>query len=136
MNLSRFREGSEAPAIPLTALIDVLFLLIIFLVLGASFDQIETVRLPEAKGLPLEENRTLQLVLRADGSLWFEQRPVSDADLWVLLQQKAPDAVLILPDEKAPVGALIGWYDRIRRKVKVPVQIGVRSPESPPHQGS
>ena len=117
MNLNRFRDPEETPAIPITALIDVLFLIIIFLVLGANFDQVETVRLPEAKGRPGEGSEPLRVELRADGRLWLDGQRLPDGEVLAVLTRKAPRAVLLLPDEQAPVGALIGWYDRIRRRL-------------------
>ncbi len=39
-----------------------------------------------------------------------------------------PSAVLLLPDQRAAVGPLIRWYDRIRRELGVPVTVGVRPP--------
>ena len=47
MNLDRFREEPSPPFFPLMALIDILFLMIIFLVLGASFDSVATVSFHE-----------------------------------------------------------------------------------------
>jgi biopolymer transport protein ExbD len=128
MNLDRFREGAAPPVLPLTALIDVLFLLIVFLVLGAHFDEVETVRLPEARGGPPSAAPALRLVLRPDGALWLEGRPLAPEAVIPVLRARAPSAVLLLPDERAEVGPLIRWYDRIRRELSVPVQVGVRPP--------
>ena len=128
MNLNRFRQGGEAPLLPITALIDVVFLIIIFLVLGANFDQVDTVRLPEARGRSSDGQGPLQIELRADGSLWLERRHIPESEVLEALARRSPRAVLILPDEKASVGALIAWYDRIGRHLRVPVQVGVRAP--------
>ncbi|MCH9045524.1 MAG: biopolymer transporter ExbD [SAR324 cluster bacterium] len=129
MNLDRFRTGEETPSIPLTALVDVLFLMIIFLVLGANFDPVETVRLPEARGDPSTAASALRLELRADGVLWLEGRALSDSTVIATLEARAPHTVLLLPDARAEVGALFRWYDRIRQALDVPVQVGVQPPE-------
>ncbi len=128
MKLDRFRQETETPALPLTPLVDVLFLMIIFLVLGASFDQVETVRLPEASGSPSQETAVLRLELHPDGRLRHEGRPVPDGEVLGLIRRRAPAAVLLLPDQEARVGPLIRWYDRIGGALGIPVQIGVRPP--------
>lgn len=132
MNLDRFREPAVAPFLPMTALLDVLFLIIAFLVLGADFDRVETVRLPEARGAPQAHDRVLRLELRADGGLWMEGRSLSPEEAISVLRARKPSAVLLLPDERSAVGPLIRWYDRIRREVGVPVTVGVRPPQGSP----
>ena len=129
MNLDRFRREAGAPSVPLTPLIDVLFLMIIFLVLGGSFDTVETVRLPEASGQPATGNAsTLRLELRPDGRLWMEGKPLAAEDTISAIRALGPSAVLLLPDRQARVGPLMRWYDRIRKALGIPVQIGVRPP--------
>jgi biopolymer transport protein ExbD len=113
--------------VPIMPLVDVLFLLIIFLVLGARFDQVETLRLPEAHGRPAD-SAALTLELRADGTLWLDGQPLADPDVLPTLRARAPVRVLLLPDERAPVGPLLRWYDRIQREAQLPVQVGVRPP--------
>ena len=129
MNLDRFRQGAEAPSVPLTPLIDVLFLMIIFLVLGANFDQVETVRLPEASGQSTSgQSSTLRLELRPDGRLWLDGKPLATKDVIPAIRARGPSAVLLLPDQQARVGPLMMWHDRIRKALDIPVQIGVRPP--------
>lgn len=129
MNLDRFRQGADTPLVPLTPLIDVLFLMIIFLVLGASFDQVETVRLPEASGQSTTgQSSTLRLELHPDGRLWMDGKPLAAKDTISAIRARGPSAVLLLPDRQARVGALMRWYDRIGKALAIPVRIGVRPP--------
>lgn len=132
MNLDRFREPAVPLLPPLTALLDVLFLIIAFLVLGADFDRVETVRLPEARGASPPSAGVVRLELRADGGLWLEGRPLAAGEAIPVLRARQPSAVLLLPDERTAVGPLIRWYDRIRREVGVPVTVGVRPPQNGP----
>lgn len=141
MNLDRFRRETDSLSVPLTPLIDVLFLMIIFLVLGASFDQVETVRLPEASGQPAGDSSTgqsatLRLELRPDGQLWMDGKPLAAKDVIPTLRERSPSVVLLLPDRQARVGALMRWHDRIRKALGIPVQIGVRPPPSRKSRGS
>jgi biopolymer transport protein ExbD len=129
MRLERLlREAESAPMVPIMPLVDVLFLLIIFLVLGARFDQVETLRLPEAHGRPTDAAAALSLELRADGTLWLEGHPLPEPEVLPTLRARAPVRVLLLPDERAPVGPLLRWYDRIQHEAGLPVQVGVRPP--------
>ncbi|MEE8434802.1 MAG: biopolymer transporter ExbD, partial [bacterium] len=108
MNLDRFRQGADTPSVPLTPLIDVLFLMIIFLVLGASFDQVETVRLPEASGQSAtQKSTTLRLELHPDGRLWMDGKPLAAEDAIPAIRARGPSAVLLLPDRRARVGPLM-----------------------------
>ena len=133
MRLDRYRDPEAAPLVPLTPLVDVLFLLIIFLVLGASFDQVETVRLPRARGdAATTAGAVLHLELRPDGSLWHDGTSLERDALATLLRAKDPARVLLLPDEQAPVGPLLRWYDTIGREWGLPVQVGVRPPQGAP----
>ena len=129
MRLDRLRESDDSLPIPLTPLVDVLFLLIIFLVLGANFDQVETVRLPQARGeAPADAAAVLRLELRTDGELWHGTTPLSVEALDALVLAQRPARVLLLPDERAPVGPLLRWHDRIGREMGLPVQVGVQPP--------
>lgn len=134
MKLDRFRREEPGPGLPLAALVDVLFLMIIFLVLGANFDRVDTVRLPEAGGRPpaAAEREPLRLELRADGRLWLDGTPLADAAVLDAIAARKPPAVLLLPDRAAAVGPLFRWYDRIRRTLGLPVQVGVQPPEDAP----
>ncbi len=131
MNLDRFRHPAGSPALPLAAMIDVLFLTIIFLVLGANFDQRETVRLPQAHGEAGVDPTALTLQVRADGTLLLGQEPVVAQAVLPRIAAASPVSVLLLPDREAQVGQLFLWYDRIQNELGVPVRVGVRPKASP-----
>ncbi len=129
MKLDRFRDTAEAPLFPLTAMIDVLFLMIIFLVLGANFDPVASVDLPESRG-GLVEQAVLRVEIRADDSLLLQGRAMAPDEALDELRLLAPRSVLLLPDRKLEVGRLFRWYDRISRSLDVPVSVGVRPPSA------
>ena len=128
MKLDRFRSAEGEAPFPLTAMIDVLFLMIIFLVLGANFEQTEQVRLPEARGEPGAMEAVVAVALRADGTLLLDGEALSYDALVPALRQRAPERILLLPDQQAAVGVLFRWYERLRRDLRVPVRVGVRPP--------
>lgn len=130
MKLDRFRRVAEPPGLSLTAMVDVLFLMIIFLVLGANFEQLETVNLPEARGRASEGRIVLSLELRRDGALLLQGEPLSREAAPATVLARNPAEILILPDRAARVEDLFFWYDLLLQTLDVPVRIGVRPPSS------
>ena len=127
MRLDRFRSHEDTPLVPLAAMIDVLFLMIIFLVLGASFEPIASVRLPQASGGETQRE-TLRLELRRDRQIWFQGRPHGPQEVEQALRRANPAEVLLLPDGQVDVETLFLWHERIGKMVQVPVSVGVRPP--------
>lgn len=129
MKLDRFRELGETPHFPLTAMIDVLFLMIIFLVLGANFDPVATVALPEARGGPTSP-AMLRVQLTADGNLLFQNRRLGPGPALDMLRPLAPRSILLLPDRRLSVEQLFRWYDLLATELRVPVSVGVLPPST------
>lgn len=145
MNLERFKTQQDWGGFPLTAMIDVMFLMVIFLVLAANFDTVDTVRLPEGLGKPQpQQQAVLRLQLRADGNLWLEGRMLGEsgkpgearaqkeAEVLKRLKARNPTRIVLLPDEKGAIGPLFRWYHRLRAELDIPVQVGVRAPTEQP----
>ncbi len=142
MKLDRFQPAEETPFFPLTALVDVLFFMVIFLVLGASFDTVETAALPEAQGALPEaqgalpeaqgaqvEAGALAVQLLADGSLALDGRPLPAPEAVALLRSRHPQRLLLLPDPRGDIGSLFRWVDRLQRELGIEVRVGVRPPQ-------
>ncbi len=130
MKLDRFRDESATPLLPLTAMIDVLFLMIIFLVLGASFDSVVSVELPEARGGP-PRDQVLRVELPASGGLMLGGRRLNDEQAVRILRSRAPRSILLLPHRELSVERLFHWYDLLGKGLDVPVAVGVRHPRGP-----
>lgn len=128
MKLDRFRRPMGTPTLSLTAMIDVLFLMIMFLVLGANFEQLETVDLPEAHGRSPRGSTVLHLSLRPDGDLLLRKDPLPREGAPAILRAESPAEILILPDRSARVEDLFFWYDLLLQELTVPIRIGVRPP--------
>ena len=127
MKLDRFRGAPETPLLPLTAMIDVLFLMIIFLVLGANFDSVVTVELPEARGGAVQD-KMLRVELPATGGLVLEGRLLDSALAVGALRARQPQSILLLPDRELSVDRLFHWYDLLGKALDVPVSVGVNPP--------
>jgi biopolymer transport protein ExbD len=129
MKLDRFREPPETPSFPLTAMIDVLFLMVIFLVLGANFDPVASVKLPEARGGAVGP-AMLRVELTADGNLLFEGQSFGPEAALKSLRAIAPRSILLLPDRRLSVERLFRWYDLLAGELEVPVSVGVLPPST------
>lgn len=79
----RLVSRARRPAgLEITALVDVLFILIVFVTLAARFDRPQAleVDLPAASAAPAPPGAA-QVVIGADGALSIDGRPVADAEL-------------------------------------------------------
>ncbi len=85
-----FRETEENhPRVNLSALIDVAFILVIFIVLAASFRQERDIEieLPETDAVQPKNAEGLEVIVRADGSIRVEGREVARAQVRATLEE-------------------------------------------------
>ena len=131
----RPRAGSRDEP-DLTPLIDVVFILLVFFVLAASF----AVRgidldLPPAHGGQALSGRVVELRLLADGSLVFDGVPVDRADVRPRLQRLVrefrtrPGQLVLRAAPAAPVEALIFLVDEVRMQGGEKLIIATAPPE-------
>ena len=127
MTLSERRRRNEGVALwgnSLAPLIDVLFLLLIFVLVAANFDQrvIVEVDLPTAQtATPLgamtpEQERVITVF--SDGSLFFNGSALTLEELAADLGARGPEerllSIVIRGDESAPLGLGIRILDTLR----------------------
>ena len=92
-------------SLDITPLIDVLFLLIIFFVLTASFVQGKLdVTLPNANGKSAEADKAVTVTVDRDGLIYWSGRKVSKAELSSLAFASKTREVAVAGDEKASYG--------------------------------
>lgn len=102
----RFTENNRKKlSINITPLIDVLFLLVIFVLVTAQFEDVGgiSVDLPQGKSKELPEIQTLNLVLTSDGEYYLEDRNIPLENLEEELKQlslKAKESILIVKADK------------------------------------
>ncbi|MCR9160199.1 MAG: ExbD/TolR family protein [Nannocystaceae bacterium] len=105
------RREPVRPRVNLSALIDVAFILVIFIVLTATYreDRDMDVSLPEASRVPQHEAKGLNVLVRADGTVEIEgQVYASDAVFEILQGLRAKhDSVVLLADRQAAVEAAV-----------------------------
>lgn len=101
------RRPRGSADIDITPLIDVLFILIIFFVLTASFVQGSlTVELPSGKAPPLTSERAVTLTIEKDGRLLWNGTGITKDELKELAVQAKDRGVLIAGDKNAPYGSV------------------------------
>lgn len=104
------RSTDEEATINLTPLIDVVFVVLIIFILIAPILQVDRVRLAsgvqkEGKESAAQENSPIAIHVRADNSIWLNNRAVSGSQLLELLKEaylRAPHkAPQLFNDKKA-----------------------------------
>ncbi len=114
----------ELPTINLTSMIDVLFLLIIFFMVGTRFTEDESnIQINLAKVAPdgsmLPGPASKAVYLTADGTIQYESQRVTPEQLSSLLSQAVSNypgtTVQMKPDENAPWKAIALAHQAIKR---------------------
>ncbi len=109
-------DGFEAD-VDLTPLIDVVFMLLLFFILAATFSApVLEVALPAAGTAQRVPDDTARLVLSIDaqGALHHRDAPIDLASVSGLLATAAAGAVELRVDRAAPFDAFVGVMDRLR----------------------
>lgn len=122
----------EEVGLDLTALIDVVFILVIFVVLAASFERLREldVELPEADGAAPAPAGALVIVVFAQGGLTVDGREVAVEDLDAALAE-APDRsrpVQVQADASARVDVAVKVLDAVRKAGFETAGIATRAP--------
>jgi biopolymer transport protein ExbD len=116
-------QYDETPTVNLTPMIDIVFLLMIFFMVGTKFTELEkavALQVPAVNPSNKLESPTEALVLNVsgDGSLLFDGKPVSSSALTQTLaaaKAKQGDfALYIRGDETAPHGVMARVYSSCR----------------------
>jgi len=78
---------------PLTSLIDIVFMLLIYFLLTTNFivDEGITVKLPEADASSPQTSQQLVVFVDADGRTWIDDQQVSESRLFAELKERLAD---------------------------------------------
>lgn len=114
------REARKVRQVPMTPLIDVVFLLLVFFMLSSSFVRSESLELslPQASGGgSAGDGRLLQVYVAQDGSLYLGRRAVNEEQLVSTLRRtirQFPDVgILLLSGPRVSVQQLVSVMDHI-----------------------
>ncbi len=119
-------EAGDTTSVNLTPLIDMVFILLIFFLVTASFTKETGIEInrPTAVGAVRQEQASLLIGIDAAGHVWMDQRKVALPDLRAevtrLHSQNPEGTVVITADRAAPSGLLVRVIDQAR-------QAGVRN---------
>ena len=129
-------SGEDEPTFNLTPLIDVLFLLVIFLAVATSFRTHSglSVKLPQAQGEQVvEEQTTVVAVLTEAGEILLDGNPVAVEDVEGFLkrrQKEAPVSLFVLQaDEMARHGQVVTLMEAARQAGMARLAIATRPKE-------
>lgn len=105
----------EQPRINISALIDVVFILLIFVVLAANFDRIRemNVVLPTADETTETSSDALVLTLTAAGEMLLDGDPIEEKDLSAHLQEGADefDVLVLVGDGSVDLDKTVEVFD-------------------------
>jgi len=130
----RRRFGFEPnTAMNFTALVDVLLVtLIIFMLVSPTLEHGIDVQLPVARPQKMAANRPLVVSVSKQGSLFLDNRPVTEAQLRARLADaakgNADTPVVLRGDAGIPYGELIRVLDVVRGSGLVNIGLATRSP--------
>ncbi len=120
MRYRHTQETNAAASVNLTPLIDMVFILLIFFLVTASFTKesgIEVDR-PTAQTAVRQEKGSLIIGVSESGEVWIENRKVDirsiRAHVERLHAQNPEGTVIILADKKADTGATVNVLDQVR----------------------
>ncbi len=111
---------SEAPQLNITPLIDMVFILLIFFVVNASFVREAGVEIerPTAKTAVTQKQATIFIAITQDGKIWIDQKETDirlvQARVARLLTESPRAGVVVLADKRVPVSRLLEVIDAAR----------------------
>lgn len=117
----RSRSANAAMSVDIAPLIDVVFILLIFFLVTATFvrDTGVTVDRPQASRVEALEPESLRLSITASGAVYSEGSRLSDADLRRRVREFASarerGSVIVIPDRAVPSGRLVEVMDLARQ---------------------
>jgi biopolymer transport protein ExbD len=120
ISLKDRRKRREA-SIPLSPMIDMIFLLLVFFILSTMFmSEVHTIniKMPIAKNTTVQHNNTFSVSLKKDGSIWLQDKP-TDVESLVLeaaIESKRDEkfAVVIRADKEVDYGKVIELLDKLK----------------------
>ena len=120
IRLHRSGEGKK-PSIQICPMIDMVFLLLIFFIVCTMYMTQQKgvpVELPEGRG-SLQQKAELEVTLPKDGTIWFQDRPVT---VEALVQEAAAEAVkdpgrtvTVRADKEISYGRVMGILGELKR---------------------
>lgn len=122
-SFSSAQTSEDEGAIDLTPMLDVVFIMLIFFIVTATFIKESGVEInrPEASTADQKDNTTVLVAINADNSIWIDKRRVDvrsvRANIERLHAENPEGGVVIQADELASVKTFTGVLDAAREVV-------------------
>ncbi|WP_025821754.1 ExbD/TolR family protein [Shewanella marina] len=117
----KYNDEAETDAnVDMTPLIDVVFILLIFFILSASFQQSQTLDIdrPSAQVQDNTDKTALMVSIDSNNTIWFQQQIVAASQLQKQIKQArlngGQSSAIIDVDKSVDSGKLIEVIDKIR----------------------
>lgn len=123
----------KTPSINLSALIDVVFILLIFIVLAANFDRVRemSVVLPSADQTNPTTAESLLVTIPLEGAILLNQDPVAEGDLErrLRIERERFDVLLLVSDGRVDMNRVISVFDQASKAGFESISIATRDVE-------
>ena len=117
---SRLTQAEDESAIDITPMLDVVFIMLIFFIVTASFVKEAgiDVNKPQAQTSQPKEKANILIAIDASGGIWIDRRKVDPravrANVERLHAENPQGTVVIQADESAKTGVLVRVMDAVR----------------------
>jgi len=136
----RQTSSEDEPAVNLTPLIDVVFILLIFFMVSTTFQRESEIKieLPEASSEPVEEKEdVLEIVIDIEGHYFIGEQQVVNTELETLkiaiqkfLGEQTEMPVVIRADRNTPYEAVVRAMDATAQLGLLQMSLATNQPES------
>jgi len=125
------KKQKKSIVINITSLVDVLFILLIFVLVSTTFLEQPAlqIELPQAKSAALERIEQIVITISDDGTIYFNEEVIEKGELMMLLQEQLRDdlPVVLKADKKVQYGLVIEVMD-VLHQVGVKKLVALTSP--------
>lgn len=121
--IRRIRRHTEEPAINLTPLIDIVFVILIMFIVVAPLLEMERIDLAQSPAgtdrvQPLRAQGPLTIQVKADNSIWLHDKKVTPAELAIQLRQQREKNSNVIPQLYQDQRAQFGTYQIVKNLVE------------------
>lgn len=117
----RDRHSADKPEVMIIPMIDIMFFLLVFFMLSTLYMvNLKTVpvQMPQAQSAETQMNVTYLVTMKADGSLWLEDKLISEKELLASAQAENRKnnkfAVVVRADQSLDYGMVVGLLDKFK----------------------
>lgn len=117
----RDRHSGDKPEVMIIPMIDIMFFLLVFFMLSTLYMvNLKTVpvQMPQAQSAETQMNVTYLVTMKADGSLWLEDKLISEKELLAAAQaenrKNSKFAIVVRADQTLDYGMVVGLLDKFK----------------------